>query len=286
MRLFYVFCIAILAAFYPFTPAAAAPQTLLLVAQNDDLVFQCLKGDCIVEASGLCLQYDRATPTPGTPYELVDEGRYGTGRDDGLFLVGRTAGGAEKPLPLELVKIESERDHMAIRFTLPKSLLDQHGLKSVALRVTHNVVLAPVWHEGDPKPQLEDDIYLSMGPQRAVAERSLAENTDPVVATEILRDTLNNMPRGRVATKEERDAAFALAVEKRRARRNGDLPETSLAQAQKSLGYCDYINDEDMWFRGYYERVSRYRGCLSQRHDALIKSVNQTYWKAFAGTGS
>lgn len=286
MRLSHLFSIALLAAFYPFASATAAPQTLLLVAQNDDLVFQCLKGDCIVEASGLCLQYDRATPTPGTPYEVVDEGRYGTGREDGLSLIGRTAGGAEKELSLEDVKIASERDHMAIRFVVPKALLDEHGLASVALRVTHNVVLAPVWHPGDPKPQLEDDLYLSMGPQRTVAERSLAANTDPVVATEILRDTLNNMPRGRVASKEERDAAFALAVEKRRIRRDGDLPESSLAQANKSLKYCDYINDEDMWFRGYYERVSRYRGCLSQRHDSLIKSVNQTYWKAFAGTGS
>jgi len=286
MRLLYLFSIALLTAFYPFAPAAAAPQTLLLVAQNDDLVFQCLKGDCIVEASGLCLQYDRATPTPGTPYELVDEGRYGTGREDGLTVIGRTAGGAEKVLPLEAVTIASEREHMAIRFTLPKSLLDKHGLASVALRVTHNVVLAPVWHEGDPKPQLEDDLYLSMGPQRTVAERSLAANTDHVVATEILRDTLNSMPRGRVATKDERDAAFALAVDKRRARRGGVLPKTSLAQAHKALNYCDYINDEDMWFRGYYERISRYRGCLGQRHDKLIKGVNRTYWKAFTGTGS
>lgn len=265
--------------------AQAAPQTLLLVAQGDDLHFTCAGEHCSAEGTSLCLQYERATPTRGTAYELVNEARYGTGRPTGLALIGQTASGAEKALPLESLSIASERDHMAVRFSITKALLAEHGVQSAKLRVKHNVVLAPVWAPGDANPQLESDLELSMGPMRAVAESTLKRQETEVRVAHIVRDTLNALPRGRVATIGERKTAFDTAVALH-ARKDGGVPQQHVHEARENVASCDFINDGEMWFRGYYEKVSRYRGCLGQRHDNLIKGVNQTYWKSMQGTGS
>ena len=258
--------------------AQAAPQTLLLVAQGNDLYFTCAGEHCTTEGSSLCLQYERASPTRGTPYELVNEARYGTGRPTGLTLIGQTASGSEKTLPLDSMSIASERDHMAAR-------LAAHGVESAKLRVTHNVVLAPVWQLGDPNPQLEADYELSMGPLRAAAESTLKRQQTEVRVAHIVRDTMNALPRGRVATKEERKTAFdtALTLHGQKA---GGIPQNDVDKARKNIASCDYIDDREMWFRGYYEKVSRYRGCLGQRHDNLMKDVNQQYWDSMKGTGS
>jgi hypothetical protein len=73
---------------------------------------------------------------------------------------------------------------------------------------------------------------------------------------------------------------------KRRATfRGGAMTNTARAQAQEAMESCSYIEDQEMWFRGYHTRVSRYRDCIGQRHDALIKDVNKTYWKAHEGAG-
>jgi len=267
------------------TGAHAAPQTLLLVAQGDDLHFTCAGEHCSAEGTSLCLQYERASPTRGTPYELVNEARYGTGRPTGLTLIGQTAGGTEKPLPLESLDIASERDHMAVRFRIKKALLAAHGVQSAKLRVTHNVVLAPVWGPGDANPQLESDLELSMGPMRAAAESTLKRQQKEVRVAHIVRDTLNALPRGRVATKAERKTAFDAAITLH-AQKDGGVLKRDVSEARENIASCDYIDDGEMWFRGYYEKVSRYRGCLGQRHDNLIKGVNQQYWESMKGAGS
>jgi len=267
------------------TGAQAAPQTLLLVAQGDDLHFTCAGEHCSAEGTSLCLQYERASPTRGTPYELVNEARYATGRPTGLTLIGQTASGMEKSLPLESLDIASERDHMAVRFRIKKAMLAAHGVQSAKLRVTHNVVLAPVWEPGDANPQLEPDIELSMGPMRAAAEATLKRQQKEVRVAHIMRDTMNALPRGRVATKAERKTAFDAAVALH-AQKDGGVLERDVNEARENVASCSYIDDGEMWFRGYYEKVSRYRGCLGQRHDNLIKGVNQQYWESMKGTGS
>ena len=268
------------------TSASAAPQNLLLVAKGDDLQFRCVGGECFAEATSICLQYERATPEAGTPYELVDEARYGTGRPDGLTLIGKTADGGEKSLPLETMGIVSERGHAAVRFNVAESTLQEHGLVDLRLRVAHNAVLAPVWQVGDPNPQLESDIELSMGPERAVAERTLELREPRVVAAQILRDTMNGLPRKQVASTEQRTTAFAQAIEARQARTGQALPDAALAQARDVFAACGRINDETMWYRGFHTKISRYRDCLGQRHDTLIKDVNESYWKTMRGAGS
>lgn len=266
--------------------AAAAPQAMLLVANGDSIQFRCKDEQCLAEATSICLQEERATPKTGTPYEPVNERRYGTGRENGLHLVGYTTAGEMKKLPLELMDIISERHHMAVRFIVPKIVLDDHALDRLELQVTDNVVIAPVWQLGDPNPHLDEELEIVMGPIRATAEAALNRRNDTVASARILGDLLNDLPRDRVSSIEERQQLYRKAVTERTAKAGGALPPETLAQTQAAIDACAFIKDEEMWYRGFNTRISRYRDCISYRHDKLIKDVNKTYWKAWKGAGS
>ena len=265
--------------------ASAAPQAMLLVAGGESLPFRCTGGECLAEATSICLQSERATPRAKTPYELVDEERYGTGRANGLQLVGITASGEEKTLPLETMHIMAEREHMAVRFIVEKAALDENGVDRLELRVAHNVVVAPVWKPGDANPLSEEEIELVMGPLRATAENILRESRDRVTSARILGDMLNDLPRDRVATIAEREAVYQQVLAARSEEAGGPLPPEALAGAQAALDGCSYIKDEEMWYQAFERRISRYRSCIGYRHDRVIKEVNETYWDRVKSPG-
>jgi len=272
------FAQTLVAAVYTLGTAAAAPQTLLLVANDDKLQFRCDSGDCTAEASTICLQYKRPSPARGTRYALVNEVRRDPGNDAGLTLVGRLPSGAEQTLPLSHLRILSDRGHRAVRFNVPKSVLAQYGFDSISLRVAHNIVLAPVPRADDPDPQREADIELALGPQRDIAERTLARRAERVIAAQIIRDTLNTLPRDRAASKQERKTAFARAVAKRRFQRD-QRSESALGEVRNAFGHCGYARNSDTLFEGLYGRISSYRSCLNDRHDRLMMDINQQYWR-------
>lgn len=265
--------------------AGAAPQAMLLVASGEDLQFRCTGAECLAEATSICLQAERATPRAKTPYELVDEERYGTGRANGLQLVGITAAGEEKTLPLETMRIIAEREHMAVRFIVDKAALHDNGVDRLELRVAHNVVVAPVWKPGDANPLMEHEIELVMGPLRATAENILRESRNRVASARILGDMLNDLPRDRVATVAEREAVYEQVVAARNRQAGGPLPAEAIAGAQAALDGCSYIKDEEMWYHAFATKISRYRSCLGFRHDRLIKEVNETYWDRVKSPG-
>lgn len=266
--------------------ANAAPQAMLLVASGDRLPFRCSGDQCLAEATSLCLQFDRATPQPGTPYEVVDERRYDTGRPNGLHLVGITASGAEKPLPLEVMQLISEREHMAVRFIVLKSVLQQNAVDRLELRVTQNVVVAPVWGPGDANPQMDEDLELALGPLRLIAESVLHRQRDNVASVQLLGDLLNALPRDRVASVRERRQIYQTVLAARSRRAAKPLSPEAVAGAQAALDACGSIRDKEMWLRGLNTRVSRYRSCIGYRHDKLIKQVNRGYWDAAQSPGS
>jgi hypothetical protein len=268
------------------TIVVAAPQAMLLVANGDSIPFRCKGDQCLAEATSICLQEERPTPEAGTPYEPVDERRYGTGRRNGLHLVGYTASGDSMKVPLERMEIISERHHMAVRFIVPKVVLSEFDLDRMELQVTDNVVIAPVWQLGDPKPHLDSELEIVMGPIRATAESSLRRRGDTVASARLLGDLLNDLPRDRVSSIEERQQLYRDVVTKRTAKGGGSLSPDTLAQAQAAIDACAFIKDEEMWYRTFQTRISRYRNCIGYRHDKLIKDVNQTYWKAWKGAGS
>jgi hypothetical protein len=258
--------------------ANAAPQAMLLVAGGENLQFRCTGDECLAEATSICLQAERATPRAKTPYELVDEERYGTGRANGLQLVGLTTSGEEKVLPLETMQIMAEREHMAVRFVVDKAALHENGVDRLELRVAHNVVVAPVWKPGDANPLMEDEIELVIGPLRATAENILRERKDRVASARVLGDMLNDLPRDRVATTAEREAVYRQVVAARAERAGGPLSAETMAGVQAALDGCAYIKDEKMWYQAFQTRISRYRSCIGYRHDRLIREVNETYW--------
>jgi len=267
-------------------PAAAAPQAMLLVANGDSIQFRCAGDQCLAEATSICLQEERATPEAGTPYEPVDERRYGTGRPNGLHLVGYSASGEQKPLPLEKMEIVSERNHMAVRFIVAKTVLADHAVDRLELKVTENVVIAPIWVLGDPKPHLDDELEMVLGPLRATAENVLRQRRETVGSARLLGDLLNDLPRDRVASIEERQQLYDKAVRARAVNSGTGLAPETLAAAGEALDACSFIRDEEMWYRTFHTRISRYRSCIGYRHDKLIKDVNKTYWKARNEIGS
>jgi hypothetical protein len=266
--------------------ASAAPQAMMLVAGGDTLQFRCSGEQCIAEATSICLQYQRSTPRAGTPYELVDEERYGTGRQNGLQLVGYAPSGEEKAMPLETVQIVAEREHMAVRFIVEKAALQQKGIDRLELRVAHNVVVAPVWRPGDADPLTDGELEMVIGPIRAVAENILRQQPDRVMSARLLGDMLNDMPRDRVASLEERDHIYREVVAARSRQAGGPLSGDTLATAQAALDACSFIQDEEMWYQAFQTRISRYRACIGYRHDKLIKEVNEAHWEAMQAPGS
>jgi hypothetical protein len=266
--------------------ADAAPQAMMLVANGDSIPFRCTDDLCLAEATSICLQAERASPRAGTPYEPVDERRYGTGRPNGLHLVGITAAGVEKPLPVETMRIVSERDHMAVRFVVQRLVLGEQALDRLELRIAENVVIQPIWMLGDPYPHLDAELELVMGPMRATAERVLRQRQETVTATRILGDFLNDLPRDRVAAIAERQQIFDRALAARTVKSPVPIPAASLADARAALEACDFIHDTQMWYQALHTPISRYRRCVGYRHDKLIKDVNKTYWKAREDAGS
>jgi hypothetical protein len=269
------------------TTANAAPQAMMLVANGDSIPFRCTGDLCLAEATSICLQAERAAPHAGTPYEPVDERRYATGRrHDGLHLVGITAAGAEKPLPVETMRIVSERDHMAVRFVVQRITLEEQAIDRLELRIMENVVIQPVWMLGDPYPLLDAELELVMGPMRATAESILDRRRDRVTAARLLGDLLNDLPRDRVAAIGERRRLFDHVLAARTAKAGKPVPDASLADARAALEACSFITDAEMWYQALDTRVSRYRRCVGYRHDMLIKDVNKDYWKARDDAGS
>lgn len=257
--------------------ALAAPQALLVVAQNEDVRFQCDSARCVAEVSTLCLQQDRPSPEPGTAYRLL----HGNGAPADAALVGRTPSGAAVSLSNDALKIRSARDHRAVRFEVPAALLDRKGLSSLTLRLSELAVLAPVAAAGDARPQRKADLDLAAGAQRSVARRVIARHAEEAGATAILRDMLNMLPRDRAVSKTERAAVFSAVVASRRARMDGAVAADALDTARTVVGICEYVPSRDKMFRGLRGDLSHYRSCLNQQHDRLIMNINQRYWQDF-----
>jgi hypothetical protein len=258
--------------------AQAAPQAMMLVAGGENLQFRCTGEECLAEATSICLQAERSTPLAGTPYELVDEERYGTGRANGLDLVGIASSGEAKSLPLETMQIVAEREHMAVRFIVGRAVFAANAIERLELRVAHNVVLAPVWKPGDAHPLMDDELELVMGPMRATAENVLRQREERVASARVLGDLLNDLPRDRVASVAERVAVYQQVLASRVEEKGKPLPADAIAGAQAALNVCSDIRDEEMWYQAFNTRISRYRACIGFQHDKLIKNVNETYW--------
>ncbi|MEM9683192.1 MAG: hypothetical protein AAF942_07995 [Pseudomonadota bacterium] len=279
MRLAFGFLLALgLAAFAP-VQGVAAPQTLLILAQNDGVTFQCADGRCLAEVSTLCLQFDRASPVRGTPYRILAEGDAAVEMFQGMSLVGESAAGDRVTLPLEAMEVRSHRDHKSVMLSIPQRILAEKGAVVASLRLAKPVVLAPFDAANDDHPQSAHDIRLSLGSQRAVATRSVAEREGLAVAAAVIRDTLNALPRTRAATPRERADAFAQALATRDTLRGGGRSHMKVVGAAHDK--CGYLRNGGGVVNGLHGRISQYRSCLNGQHDRLMMDINQRYWRDF-----
>ncbi len=258
------------------TPGVAAPQALLLVATGDDLRLVCQRGECAAEVSAMCLQLERATPLPGTPYAVLEDTDDEPRGEPALTLIGHTADGREVTLPAAgNLAITAERGHSAVKLSVKRAVLRTFGLTSLTVRLARHVALASQVADGEPM-QTEAELALARGPFRRVAAQVLARSGERMAGVRIVRDVINALPRGRRASPAERDAAWrhALGIRPRsdRVGTPDEISDGAFGQAGRAYRICLGI--------GRHMGFGDYRNCLGVMHDELINTVNGAYWDA------
>ena len=96
------------------------------------------------------------------------------------------------------------------------------------------------WQLGDPNPHLFDELEMVMGPLRATAEGVLQQRGTTVESARLLGDLLNELPRDRVASIDEREQLYKKAVDDRAQKTGTTLTPAALQGAQDAINACDF----------------------------------------------
>ena len=258
-------------------PATAAPQGLMVGTPTDTLPMNCEGGVCSTEVAAICLQPDRANPVRGKKYNVIEttaqiKGAKSSDIEDTMRLVGVASDGKRISLPIwRHLRIRAERDHFAVTLSVDQSVLHQYGLKSLAVRVTGNVLLFPDAVEADPEPQSDADVAIARSTLRGVAERILGQRADTLGGARVVRIAINALPRNRATTERERVKARKIAA---------ILPATPRARTLAGEAFMACRGVFDLAIVRRYDSRYSYRDCLGIMHDDLIDGVNKQYWDA------
>ena len=242
--------------------ASAAPQALALVNSGGEVTLQCHDDSCIASLSAYCLQKERSVPEKGTAYNFADTKQ--------VRLVGIRKDGSRVILDAaNELRIASLRRQLAVSLEVPKSRLEELGLRSVTVEVGKNVTLLPRAVAGDKTPLSESEIALATGPLRQLGTRVVESDPDRIGAARwILRlsdtlppnSTLMPAKRSQFLKKAHKDSASA------------GLSTVAQDQAQGLLTVCDIHTG-----LGAYGSL---RNCLESRHDTLLWNLNVGFWLA------
>lgn len=233
----------------------AAPQSLALVATETAVELTCEGSTCGAEFSTFCLQMDRFSPRPGTPYRLAG---------GEIRLVGTAEDGRRVELdPRRYLRFESLRGHLALRISIARQQIDRLGLERVAVAVGENASLVP------DEVALDADAELAMLAHRLRPLGSLIVdgNRHQMAAARITNRLINALPAS------GRDNADA--VPWRRA--VGDAAPEAVVMARKSVAFCRFAESRAI--------LGGLRRCLQAEHDGFLDFLNSAYWKAVR-TGS
>lgn len=237
--------------------AHAAPQALGLVATYGDVELKCEGGRCFADFTAFCLQQDRKSPARGTGYFLAN---------GDIALRATTADG--KALTLDSrrhLRIESRRQHLAVRLSVPREALAD-GVAAVAVNVKKGVVLLPESRTGDANPHTPGEVAALGARMRAIGTAAVDANPDRMAAARILTDVINGLPEHTPSDDLLRERLWDDAI----GRRGGATPAKAIDRARGLYRLCRWMAD-----RG----TPTMRDCLEKHHDGLIKFLNGRYWK-------
>ncbi len=243
------------------SPAVADPQMLGVVQTASAVPLHCANGECGAELTSICLQEERATPTPGY--------RYFAHNPDTIGLTGIRRDGSRVALLVEdALKFAAARGYSAVRVSVPEDILRQHDIASVEISVGDGLTLIPEKKPNDDASRLtEADIELGAGVLRQTASAIVDRDSDKAHASQILARMIDDLPRSGRASLETRIGLWVAAAEPHAA----DLSARGVHRARSAYNGC---------YRQTRLGDKTLRQCLGKVHDGFIQDLNKDYWEA------
>ena len=261
MRPMVPFFAALLAATLAPVSVGAAPQALV-VASAGDVPLACEIGVCAADISTFCLQPERDTPPPGTPYTV-----HNTLRGETISLVGRGVhGGMVSIAPSDAISMVAARGNTAVRVAVPEALLRRHGLQGARLRIQGHPVLVPLAEEGDREPQTTAELARVGDSLRPLALAVMERDRTALGAARIIERAINGLSRTLLADRATYGNAWRDAAE------TGEpLRADARNRAGDAYGACGAR------FAAAPESETDARSCLGGWHGSLMNGVGSRY---------
>jgi len=243
----------------------AAPQVLAVLASEDGVSLTCADGVCEADLSTFCLQRARPAPDLGAEYLPA--------APDQFTLVVVDASGRERRLPVSRhVRFSERRSFTAASAHLPESRLVELGAASARIEIGANASLVPVTVTGDRNPQSPAELRLATGSARAFGAR-IVDASPRGAAARLLGSMINGLPRKGPEDRSRYEALWDKAVGHGTA---GPPDGPGMRRARKDFDQCiRSLNDGGIF---------RLRGCLTVRHDKIMRDLSVKYWNAGAGS--
>ena len=241
--------------------AEAAPQALALFSTDRPVTLACGGDVCRAELPTLCLQPGRRVPRPGRGYRLAE--------GQSLTLTGRGPDGREIPVALgREVSVTAARTHVSVEVSVPRALVERHGLRDARIAVGEAVTAVPVAAADDLRPQTAGEIAWATGEARRLAASIVGRDPDRMPAVRLMTRISNALPArnadalwASMVADAERDGVSAAAI--RFARFNYDL--------------CGFKTENGI--------VATFRECLRGLSGDSMEYLNEDLEKAL-GSGS
>jgi hypothetical protein len=242
--------------------ANAAPQALALVNSGGEVALQCHDDNCIASLSAYCLQKERSVPSTGTTYNFADVGQ--------VRLVGIKKDGSRVLLDAaNELRVAALRRQVAVSVAIPKSRLEELGLRAVTVDIGPDVTLLPRAVVGDKTPLSESEIALATGPLRKLGTRVVESDPNRIGAARWILRLSDTLPP--TATLDPNSRAQFID-QARRDSVNVGLSTSARDQAGDLLTVCQVHTK----LGGY----GSLRECFEQRHDTLLWELNVGFWLA------
>lgn len=245
--------------------ALAAPQILAVLATEDGISLTCDDGLCAADLSTFCLQRARPAPNVGTEYVPA--------APDQFTLVVIDASGRERRLPASRhVTFSERRGFTAASAYLPEKRLFSLGAVRARLEIGARASLVPKPVEGDRFPQSREEIRHATGAARALGAR-IVDASPRGAAARALGAIVNRLPREGREDASRYEELWDRAVRDGAAGRPG---RAGIGRARREFDQClRSINNGAAY---------RLRGCLTVRHDKIMRDLSVEYWNAGAGS--